>query len=162
MLMQPRPKADTTNWLFPSFRFCIHSLHSQFRQHRSRGVIPILPIFCLILSMATLCTRLGGAAQLCLERKKAMEMTRNGKHPAAPLAVRSIQDLRTELANKIAWFIGSEERLVTPIPELMLVRRTAPSAPCTGTYSPGVIVVAQGSKRVDLGQTTFVYDRSRS
>jgi AraC-like DNA-binding protein len=88
-------------------------------------------------------------------------MSRNGKHPEAPSGGRSMQELRAELANKIAWFIGSEERLVTQIPELMLVRRTAPSAPCTGTYTPSLIVVAQGSKRVDLGQTTFVYDRSR-
>jgi len=42
-----------------------------------------------------------------------------------------------------------------------LVRRTAPTAPCSGTYIPSLIVVAQGSKRVDLGRKTFVYDRSR-
>ena len=41
------------------------------------------------------------------------------------------------------------------------MRRTAPSEPCSGTYTPSVIVVAQGSKRVDLGQTTFLYDQSR-
>lgn len=51
--------------------------------------------------------------------------------------------------------------MVTPVPEVMLVRRTAPSGPCSGTYTPSVIVVAQGSKRVDLGQSTFVYDASR-
>jgi AraC-like DNA-binding protein len=69
--------------------------------------------------------------------------------------------LRDELASKIAWFIGSSERLITQIPELLLVRRKAPSEPCSGTYMPSVIVVAQGSKRVDLGQTTFLYDQSR-
>ena len=35
------------------------------------------------------------------------------------------------------------------------------SAPCSGTYTPSVIVVAQGSKRVDLGKTNFIYDQSR-
>jgi AraC-like DNA-binding protein len=88
-------------------------------------------------------------------------MSRNGKHSAAPPAGRPIQDLRAELASKIDWFIGSAEKLVTQIPEVMLVRRTAPSEPCSGTYTPSVIVVAQGSKRVDLGQTSFVYDQSR-
>lgn len=87
-------------------------------------------------------------------------MSRTGEHPAAPLHSLSIQELRTALANRIAWFIGSSERLITQIPEVMLVRRTAPSPPCTGTYTPSVIVVAQGSKRVDLGQTTLVYDQS--
>jgi AraC-like DNA-binding protein len=88
-------------------------------------------------------------------------MSRNGGLSAAPSPALSIQVLRAELANKIAWFIGSEEKLVTQIPEVMLVRRAAPSAPCSGTYTPSVIVVAQGSKRVDLGQATFLYDQSR-
>ncbi len=72
-----------------------------------------------------------------------------------------MQELRAELQRKIAWFIGSQERQMTEVPGLMLVRRTAPSAPCSGTYAPSVIVVAQGSKRVELGQTTFIYDQSR-
>ena len=80
--------------------------------------------------------------------------------PRAP-ATRSIQDLRAELAKKIAWFVGPSERRTTEIPGLLLVRRTAPSAPCSGRYTPRVIVVAQGSKRVDLGKTTFIYDKSR-
>lgn len=88
-------------------------------------------------------------------------MKMNGKHPGAPPAARSILELRTELAKKIAWFIGSSERLITEIPGLLLVRRTAPTAPCSGTYTPSLIVVAQGSKRVDLGHTTFIYDRLR-
>lgn len=88
-------------------------------------------------------------------------MSMNGKHSGASPEARSIQDLRAELAKKIAWFIGSSERLITEVPGLLLVRRTAPSAPCSGTYTPSLIVVAQGSKRVDLGQTTFIYDRTR-
>jgi AraC-like DNA-binding protein len=65
------------------------------------------------------------------------------------------------LAKKIAWFIGSSERQITEVPGLLLVRRTAPSAPCSGTYTPSVIIVVQGSKRVNLGRTTLTYDRSR-
>ncbi len=88
-------------------------------------------------------------------------MSMNGKHSGTPRAARPIEDLRADLAKKIACFIGSSERLITEMPGLLLVRRTAPTAPCSGTYTPSVIVVAQGSKRVDLGQTTFTYDRSR-
>ncbi len=88
-------------------------------------------------------------------------MNMNGRYSAAPPAARLIQDLRTELAKKIAWFIGPSEKRITEVPGLVLVRRTAPTAPCTGTYTPSVIVVAQGSKRVELGQTTFIYDQSR-
>lgn len=82
-------------------------------------------------------------------------------HSGAPPAAHSIRELRAELARKIAWFIGSSERHVTQIPGLLLARRTAPTAPCSGTYEPSLIVVAQGRKRVDLGQTTFIYDESR-
>jgi len=68
--------------------------------------------------------------------------------------------LRAELARRIALFIGSAENRATEIPGLTLHRRTAPTAPCSMTYEPGVTVIAQGRKRVDLGRTTFVYDAS--
>jgi len=45
---EPRPRAETSCPGFPSFRFCIISLHLQFRQERKRAVTTILPIFCLI------------------------------------------------------------------------------------------------------------------
>ena len=83
------------------------------------------------------------------------------KYSGASPPSRSIAALRAELAKKIAWFIGSAESQRTIVPGLLLVRRTKPSPPCSGTYQPSVIVVAQGRKRVDLGQTTFIYDRSR-
>ncbi len=88
-------------------------------------------------------------------------MTMSGRHSGAPPPSQSIFELRAELAGKIAWFIGSSERQITAVPGLLLVRRTAPTAPCSGTYQPSVIVVAQGRKRVDLAQTTFIYDQSR-
>ena len=57
--------------------------------------------------------------------------------------------------------MGSEEKRVTDIPGLTLVRRITPTAPACMTYEPSVAVIAQGRKRVELGQTTFVYDESR-
>jgi AraC-like DNA-binding protein len=68
---------------------------------------------------------------------------------------------RTELARKIASFIGSAENLATAIPRLTLHRRTAPTDPCSATYEPSVTVIAQGRKQVELGQNTFTYDESR-
>src|SRR6266704_5471246 len=69
--------------------------------------------------------------------------------------------LRAELAGKIASFMGNEENRITEIPGVSLHRRTAPTPPCRTTYHPGVIVVAQGRKQVNLGRTTFIYDESR-
>jgi AraC-like DNA-binding protein len=70
-------------------------------------------------------------------------------------------ELRTELARKIALFVGSAENRATEIPGLTLHRRTAPTAPCSTTYEPGVTVIAQGRKRVELGRNVFIYDASR-
>jgi AraC-like DNA-binding protein len=70
-------------------------------------------------------------------------------------------ELRAELARRIALFIGSEERLITDVPGLLLARRTAPTEPCSLTYEPCVIVVAQGRKSVELGRRIFTYDASR-
>ena len=71
------------------------------------------------------------------------------------------RDFRAELARKIASFMGSAENRATDIPGLTLHRRTAPTAPCSATYEPGVTVIAQGRKRVDLGRTTFIYGESQ-
>ena len=71
------------------------------------------------------------------------------------------RELRTELARKIASFVGSAEKLITDIPGLMLSRRTAPTAPASVAYEPSLAVVAQGRKRIDLGRTTFIFDQSR-
>jgi len=71
------------------------------------------------------------------------------------------RELLSELARKIAVQMGSTENRATPIPGLTLHRRTAPTAPCSATYEPGVTVIAQGRKRVDLGRNTFTYGESR-
>ena len=71
------------------------------------------------------------------------------------------RELRSELASKIALFIGSSEKLITDIPGLLLSRRTAPTAPVSATYEPSLAVVAQGRKQATLAGTTFIFDESR-
>jgi len=70
-------------------------------------------------------------------------------------------ELRVELARRIASALDSSENQATPVPGLSLHRRTAPTAPCSATYEPGLTVIAQGRKRVELGGTTFLYGESR-
>ncbi|PYT55139.1 MAG: AraC family transcriptional regulator [Acidobacteria bacterium] len=82
--------------------------------------------------------------------------SKNATAPPDPARV-----LRAELARKIAFSIGSRERLITDVPGLLLSRRTAPAAPAPATYQPSLAVVAQGRKRADLGGTTFIFDESR-
>jgi AraC-like DNA-binding protein len=84
----------------------------------------------------------------------------NGSRAASPLLDRA-RELRAELAGKIALYMGPRENRATEISGLTLHRRTAPTAPCSVTYEPGVTVIAQGRKRVDLGGTTFIYGESR-
>lgn len=69
-------------------------------------------------------------------------------------------ELRARLARRIALFVGHVENRTTAIPGLTLHCRTAPTAPCSMTYQPGITVMAQGRKRVELGHTTFVYGES--
>ena len=86
-------------------------------------------------------------------------MTNSNKN-ASSLSNRA-GELRTELARKIASFIGPKEKLITDVPGLLLTRRTAPTAPATATYEPSLAVVAQGRKRATLAGTTFIFDESR-
>jgi AraC-like DNA-binding protein len=76
-------------------------------------------------------------------------------------ATRQIVELRSELARKIASFIGAEQNQATAIPGMTFHRRIAPTSPCSMTYQPGITVMAQGRKRVELGRTTFIYGESR-
>jgi AraC-like DNA-binding protein len=84
----------------------------------------------------------------------------NPSRRASPLPNRA-RELRSELARKIASFMGSAEDRATDIPGVTLHRRTSTTAPCRMTYQPGVIVIAQGRKQVDLGRNSFIYDDSR-
>lgn len=79
----------------------------------------------------------------------------------ATLRANQARGLQGELARKITSFMGKEENRTTEIPGVSLHRRIAPTPPCRMTYHPGVIVVAQGSKQVNLGRTSFIYDESR-
>ena len=85
---------------------------------------------------------------------------KNHRENTTPLPDRT-WELRAELTRKIALFVGSAENRATDIPGLTLHRRTAPTAPCSMTYQPGVTVIAQGRKRVELGGNIFIYDASR-
>src|SRR3974377_2365682 len=68
------------------------------------------------------------------------------------------REVRAELARKIASLMGNEENRITGISGVSLHQRSAPTPPCRTTYHPGIIVVAQGSKQVNLGQNSFIYD----
>jgi AraC-like DNA-binding protein len=78
----------------------------------------------------------------------------------SPLSDRA-RELRADLARKIASSAGTQERVMTAIPGLLLSRRTAPTAPASATYEPSLAVVAQGRKRATLGGNTFIFDESR-
>ncbi len=84
---------------------------------------------------------------------------KNAKEDAT-LKANPARGLRAELARKIASLVGKEQNRITEIPGVSLHRRTFPTPPCRTTYHPGIIVVAQGSKHVNLGPTSFIYDES--
>jgi AraC-like DNA-binding protein len=90
-----------------------------------------------------------------------MSMARKSPNQDDSSAPDRVRLLRAELARKITLFVGTEERRVTDIPGLTLVRRTVVRAPVCMTYEPSIAILAQGRKRVELGRTTFLYDESR-
>ncbi|HUI45905.1 MAG TPA: AraC family transcriptional regulator [Nitrospirota bacterium] len=62
------------------------------------------------------------------------------------------------LGKCIARWTDKSDRIVTAIPGLTLYRRDEPSEPTSIMYEPRICVIAQGAKRVLLGDDTFVYD----
>jgi AraC-like DNA-binding protein len=64
------------------------------------------------------------------------------------------------LADSIARLTNNGELRTIPVPGLSLFRKAEPSEPVTGIYEPSVCLIAQGAKRVLLGDDTYVYDAS--
>jgi AraC-like DNA-binding protein len=62
------------------------------------------------------------------------------------------------LGKSIARWTEKNDRLETAVPSLLFFRHDEPSQPFSGMYEPGICMVAQGTKRVILGEDTFVYD----
>ena len=62
------------------------------------------------------------------------------------------------LASGIARWTDKIERYDTAVPGFSLFRREEPTAPAGGMYEPSICIVAQGAKRVILGDDTYVYD----
>ncbi len=66
----------------------------------------------------------------------------------------ALEDLKKSIAR---WTDIGEQR-ETAIPSLALFRREEPTEPMCGMYEPSLCLVAQGAKRVQLGDDTYVYD----
>jgi AraC-like DNA-binding protein len=62
------------------------------------------------------------------------------------------------LGKSIARLTDKGELHTTAIQGLALFRRDEPTGPISGMYEPSICLVAQGAKRVLLGDDTFVYD----
>jgi AraC-like DNA-binding protein len=62
------------------------------------------------------------------------------------------------LRESIARLTEQGELHTTAVPGLSLFRRIEPTGPITGMYEPSVCLVAQGAKRVLLGDDMYVYD----
>ena len=62
------------------------------------------------------------------------------------------------LGKSIARWTDKSDRVVTAIPGLILARRDKPSEPVSILYEPRICVIAQGAKRVQLGDDAYVYD----
>lgn len=62
------------------------------------------------------------------------------------------------LGKSIARLTEKGELHTTAVTGLALFRRDEPTGPISGMYEPSVCLVAQGAKRVLLGDDTYVYD----
>ncbi|EFK08505.1 transcriptional regulator AraC N-terminal domain protein [delta proteobacterium NaphS2] len=65
------------------------------------------------------------------------------------------------LAKSIARWIGNENQMDAKIPGLRLSRWVTPTEPTSYTLEASVCLIAQGAKRVLLGEESYVYDATR-
>jgi AraC-like DNA-binding protein len=68
---------------------------------------------------------------------------------------------QSALSMLIARWAPAAGNFSTLIEGLTLYRRVAPTAPRSGIYPPGMAVIAQGLKRITLGEQTYICDAQR-
>jgi AraC-like DNA-binding protein len=71
-------------------------------------------------------------------------------------------DRITDLAALIARHVSRTGMADTPVPRLSLFRADAPTVPLPAVYEASLCLIAQGAKRVSLGEQTLVYDAAHS
>jgi AraC-like DNA-binding protein len=77
-----------------------------------------------------------------------------------PTTTTEFQQLHGQLAATVGRFAISDGGHQTSIPALTLFRRSAPGAQFHGVYEPALSLIAQGAKRVMVGDDTFDYDHA--
>ena len=75
--------------------------------------------------------------------------------------IQTVEDNRPDLAiaalgESIARWTEQGEQHTTALPGLSLFRREEPTEPISGLHEPSICLVAQGAKRVLLGDDTYV------
>ena len=73
---------------------------------------------------------------------------------------RRVTEMRAELVRRIGSHIRVDGVEATDIPGVELYRRSAPTPCMSGHYEPKLIVFVQGKKRINVGKTVYVCDRS--
>lgn len=68
------------------------------------------------------------------------------------------ETIRAALASRIDRWVMQNGKPETAIPSLLLRRWTTPSLPTSYMHEPSLCLIAQGSKRVLLGEETYQYD----
>lgn len=79
------------------------------------------------------------------------------KHASGEL---QLVGMRAELARKISVHAHAEGSTFTEVPGLMLSRRSAATACASAAYQPSLVVFVQGQKRINVGKTTYLCDKS--
>ncbi len=86
-------------------------------------------------------------------------MDENNKNSVA--IQEKMSDASQELAKSIARWTGDENQMDTKISGLRLSRWTTPTEPTSYTLESSICLIAQGAKRVLLGEDAYMYDATR-
>ncbi|HCG8412672.1 TPA: AraC family transcriptional regulator [Vibrio parahaemolyticus] len=77
---------------------------------------------------------------------------------SSPTSLPSRAFATQKLAKLIDRWTGNANQYDTPISGLRLSRWTTPTPPTSYTHNPSICLIAQGRKRVLLGEESFIYD----
>jgi len=96
-----------------------------------------------------------------MKAKAALKPTGAGNNlpeSGNPVKSRGVDEIRAELARKIAERTAVEGDNSTAISSLRLYRRSVTTACASAAYEPSLVVFLQGQKRINVGKTIYICD----
>ena len=74
---------------------------------------------------------------------------------------KTLNKIRWNLVKRIGYWTAKKDRMELPVPGMEFHKYTTPTVPVNALHEPSICLVLQGTKRVQLNDTEYIYDSNQ-